>query len=171
MPCSLLRGASIVYSGAAMGRIVVGVDGSPASVAALKFALEEARLRRATVLAVHAWVLPLFEGVPGPFLLPVAPDPPLEQARSLLEAQAARVLDEAIAHVAAERPADVEVVSKVVEAAPAAALLEAAEDAELLVVGSRGRGGFAGLLLGSVSQRCAQRATCPVVIVRTSPNA
>jgi nucleotide-binding universal stress UspA family protein len=148
-----------------VGTVVVGVDGSAGSLEALRFALEEARLRRARLVALCAWMLPLTE-VPGPFLLELpAAGPTLEQVRPELERAAERRLDEALESVAGH--GDVEIERRVVEAAPAHALVEASEGAELLVVGSRGHGGFAGLRLGSVGQQCAHHARCPVVIVPT----
>jgi nucleotide-binding universal stress UspA family protein len=149
-----------------VGRIVVGVDGSPGGQAALRFALEEARARGATLHVVTAWTLPLTE-VPGPFLveLPGGMGPPFEEVRDALRHEAERTLDEALRNVLAGAEPGVELRREVVEAAPADALLRAARGADLLVVGSRGRGGFAGLLLGSVGQRCARHAACPVAIV------
>jgi nucleotide-binding universal stress UspA family protein len=151
-----------------MGRIVVGVDGSEGSQDALRFALREARLRGATLHAVLAWELPLFEGAPGPFLVEVPGElaPPLEETRTALEAEAERALDAALAEALQGEEPGVEIRRDVVEAAPAQALLEAARGADLLVVGSRGRGGFRGLLLGSVGQRCARESPCPLVVVR-----
>ena len=132
--------------------IVVGVDGSENSRQALRWAVEEARLRRARVRVVHAWwVYPM-----------VADDmeaPPLtNDAGGALQTFVAETLGE-------EQDVDVDAV--VVQGQQAsAALVDAAKDAVLLVVGSRGAGGFSSLLLGSVSQQCAQHASCPVAIVR-----
>ena len=81
-----------------------------------------------------------------------------------MEAAAQTVIDSSLHAVGAS--ADSLIEREVVQGSPARRLIESAVDAELLVVGSRGRGGFAGLLLGSVSQHCAQGAPCPVVIVR-----
>ena len=137
--------------------IVVGVDGSEASKDALRWALEEARLRRSPLLAVYAWLFPQIGGrgyIPSELLDP-----------ELLRATAQEQLDGFVADLAGE--SDGVEIEHVVRQGPAAqVLVEAAEEAELLVVGSRGRGGFAGLLLGSVSQQCAHHAACPVVIVR-----
>ena len=137
-----------------MGTIVVGVDGSPGALAALRFALEEARLRKASVTAVFAWSIPFVADVPSGLLPELLSD---------FRADAERLLEEAIAE--AGDPGGVEIGRLVVDAPAGRALLEAARGADLLVVGSRGRGGFTGLLLGSVSQQCTQHATCPVVIV------
>jgi nucleotide-binding universal stress UspA family protein len=148
-----------------MGLIVVGVDGSPGSIAALSFALSEARLRGSTLVALHAWVLPVEEAV-HPFLLeyPGPPELPLPELQEALGGAAAERLDAALAQVADESTG-VEVERRVVEGSPAETLVEASEGAELLVVGSRGHGGFRQLLLGSVSHQCALHARCPVVVV------
>jgi nucleotide-binding universal stress UspA family protein len=134
--------------------IVVGVDGSESAKAALRFALEEAQIRSLDVRAVAAWHIPApaYGGAFDPGLA----DELEEAARATLE----RVLTEAGAEAAGVH---VELVVR--EGAPARVLLDAADDANLLVVGSRGLGGFRGLLLGSVSQQCSQHAPCPVVIV------
>ena len=138
-----------------MQRIVVGVDGSDTSLAALRWAVAEARLRGAEVDAVHAWSYPAFTSAHG-FV------PPPTFARDDLVAEATTTLDRACESLH-ERDM---VVSRIVEEGPAArCLLDSAKDADLLVVGSRGRGGFAGLLLGSVSQQCAHHAPCPIAIV------
>jgi nucleotide-binding universal stress UspA family protein len=138
-----------------MARIVVGVDGSPVAAAALAFALEEARLRQATVDAVTAW----HEPYTAASLAPIAPDP------KVFTEAATRLLDEALASVDA---GGVEVRRLVERGGPAEVLLRVAEGADLLVVGSRGHGGFTGLLLGSVSQQVVHHATCPVVVVPLS---
>ena len=138
--------------------IVVGVDGSEESKEALRWALEEARLRRATLRAVHAWA------VPAVYVHGYAPPPDLVD-RDLLRDRAAQMLDAVVAEVAGEDP-HVAVERFASEGSAAQVLVEAARDADLLVVGSRGHGDFAGLLLGSVSHQCAHHARCAVVIVR-----
>jgi nucleotide-binding universal stress UspA family protein len=148
-----------------MRRIVVGVDGSPGSLEALRWALAEAGLRGAEVRVVHAWMVPLIDAVPEPWAIGSPTLGPSEdQVHEHLEAAARKVLD---ASMEEARPADpgVEIEGELPEGRPAAALLAAAQDADLLVVGSRGRGGFAGLLLGSVSAQCVHHAPCPVVVV------
>ena len=138
-----------------MATIVVGIDGSPASEKALRWAVAEARLRRAVVRAVYAWSFP-FRGGEIAHLAAEAAHPALQQEAEQLAENAVR---RAVG-------ADADMVERVViEASPAQALTETARDADLLVVGSRGRGGFAGLLLGSVSNQCAQHAPCPAVII------
>jgi nucleotide-binding universal stress UspA family protein len=144
-----------------MSVIVVGVDHSAGAKEALRFALEEAQLRQATLRAVHAWQS-AYIGVTGmEGALPAAGDELHE-----LRAAAAAALDATLKEAIPE-PGGVEVERRVVEGAPAAVLVEESRGADVLVVGSRGHGGFAQLLLGSVSQQCAHHAECPVVIVRS----
>jgi nucleotide-binding universal stress UspA family protein len=137
--------------------IVVGIDGSTESKQALAWALDEARLRQSKVRAIYAWLPPTSFAwyVPAKVLDP-----------RVLEGKAMELVEAAVAEVTDER-SDVKVECAALPGEPAAALLDAAGDAELLVVGSRGHGGFAGLLLGSVSAQCSQHATCPVAIVRS----
>ena len=140
-----------------MNGVVVGVDGSPGSLTALRFALEEARLRGAGVRAVGAWQVPTTVSASGvPALDPGLPDQLQLEARDALE----RALEDA-----GDLAAGVAIEPVVRLGAPAQVLLEEAQDADLLVVGSRGLGGFRGLLLGSVGQQCAHHAPCPLVIV------
>ena len=147
-----------------MGRIVVGIDGSPESKQALRWALAEARLRGAQLRVVHTWLFPYIAAGPG--LDPVLDADMIENARRNAEELVRAELDEL-----GDETVGVDIERAIVEeAAVAPVVLEAAKGAELLVVGSRGRGGFAGLLLGSVSQQCAHHASCPVVIVRASAN-
>ena len=145
------------FGGQAGGRIVVGVDGSDSSRAALAWAVRQAALTGARVDAVHAWRAPASYsyGYGYAMMLPV-PD---------LEKFAGRVIDKAVAEVA-DLASGVEIRAVTVEGNPARALLDAAKDADLLVVGSRGHGGFTEALLGSVSQHCVHHADCPVVVIR-----
>lgn len=143
------------------GSIVVGVDGSSESKAALRWALDEARLRQAKLRCVHAWLFPSVTGPNG-----VATRLAAEVFETLRD-DADELLESVIADVVSETDADVEIVRSVVEGPPATALIAASDGADLLVVGSRGLGGFRGLLLGSVGQQCVHHASCPVVIVRT----
>ena len=138
-----------------MERIVVGVDDSPQAAAALRWALEEARLHHASLAVVHAWLFPVAGDVPGAAVDTLATD---------LERGAGELLDRVV-DAAVGADAGVKLERRVLEGAAGAALVAAAADADLLVVGSRGRGGFAGLLLGSVAQRCLHHAPCPVVVV------
>jgi nucleotide-binding universal stress UspA family protein len=139
-----------------MERIIVGVDGSKNSLQALHWAAREAALRGAALVAVHVWQLNL----------PSAPYPVPTAAYDvdMIKQSGDAVLAEAIAAVdTASLSAPVERV--LVEGSAAHALLREAEHADLLVVGARGRGGFLGLLLGSVSYQIVHHATCPVVVV------
>jgi nucleotide-binding universal stress UspA family protein len=146
-----------------MEKIVVGVDGSEQSKDALRFALEEGELRDATVVAVHAWTLPVAPVdetlVPTPVDYPALFQELQEAADGLLESVVEEVTGAEGTGVRVERVA--------VEGPPAAVLLDAAADAGLIVVGSSGHGGFAKLLLGSVSEHVARHAPCPVLIHRT----
>ena len=144
-----------------IGRIVVGVDGSEHARRTLQWAVEEARLRKWEVIAVHAHSIPTAFVAPDPILgaSPPVPDPGLIEQ---LEGAADRMLAEEIDQVDSD---DVTIESRVVTGSAADALLQAAREGDLLVVGSRGLGGFKGLLLGSVSQQVVHHAPCPVVIV------
>jgi len=137
--------------------IVVGVDGSDASRAALRWALSEGALRHAVVEALHVWEVPVVFG-------PVVGAFPYDTAA--LEGSAGKLLDELVDEALAEvgEPA-VTVERALVPGGPAANLIEAGERADLVVVGRRGVGGFGRLLLGSVSDKVATHAPCPVVVV------
>jgi nucleotide-binding universal stress UspA family protein len=139
--------------------VVVGFDESDEAQAALRFALDEARLRGAALRVVHVWTVP---AAPGGFGL-VAP--PTDEHVEHMSAEAERVVDRALSGLPVEGRPPIE--RQIVQGSPAQVLIDASQDADLLVVGSRGRGGFAELLLGSVSQQCAHHARCPVVIVRS----
>lgn len=135
--------------------IVVGIDGSDGSRSALAWALEEARLRNDRVLAVHVWSSPSAYA-PAPWAVAVPADDE-EYARAAEE-----LVREVVSEVAGE---DAPVEARAVRGSPAGELLELAGEEHLLVVGSRGHGGFGGLLLGSVSDQCAHHARGPLVIV------
>ena len=146
-----------------MAVIVVGVDQSEGARAALRFALEEAKLRRATLRVVHAWQYGYIgaTGVEGAY---PALGGDIKELRAGAETALAETLRESIPEADT-----VEIERRVVEGRPAAVLVDESRGADLLVVGSRGHGGFTGLLLGSVSQQCAHHAACPVVIVHRKP--
>ena len=133
--------------------IVVGVDGSPASLAALEWAARQGALTGAPVEVVMSWEWPTSFG----WALPLPDYDPAGDA--------GRILDEATQKVRTAHP-NLEVRTSVVEGHPAPSLIEASRGASLLVVGSRGHGEFAGMLLGSVSEHCVTNAHCPVVVVR-----
>lgn len=147
--------------------IVVGVDGSPSSLRALRWAVRQAGLVEAPVEVVIAWQDPAaystgFEWAPVSF----------DSER--LAAAAEKVLADSLAQVTAGQQTDMppaHLVPRVVQGHPAQVLLDAAHGAQLLVVGSRGHGTLAGMLLGSVSQHCVQHAPCPVLVVpATAPD-
>lgn len=137
------------------GLVVVGVDGSKSSSTALEWAAKDAKARGATLKVVHAWEVPAFGY--GPY------DGPTDW--SGWRDDAARNLDEQVNAVLGD-DTGIDIVREVKEGSAARVLLDEAAEADLLVVGSRGRGGFAGLLLGSVSAQLAHHAPCPVTIVR-----
>lgn len=143
-------------------RIVVGVDGSEHGAAALRFAAEEARLRNATLVAVHAWsYVPLAPIQAGYDTMELPPTFVAEDVER--EEQAARVvLDDALSTL----PAGVEVERRVVPGSADDAILDAAAGAALIVVGSHGHGRLASALLGSTSSHVIEHAPCPVVVVR-----
>ncbi|MEV5187609.1 universal stress protein [Streptomyces werraensis] len=138
--------------------IVVGVDGSPSSREALRWAARQAALTGGTVLALTSWDCPQYHGALGWL-------PPSSGDEEALEARAREDLTRCVGETLGAH-GSVDVRTEVRYGTPASVLLRAARDASLLVVGSRGLGGFAGLLLGSVAQHCVQHAACPVVVVR-----
>ncbi|MEV8181003.1 universal stress protein [Specibacter sp. NPDC078692] len=131
--------------------IVVGVDGSPESILALRWAKTLASTLGCTIMAISAWHL---ETVYGPY--------PVTDWDGESEAQ--RVLDEAL-NQAFEGDSPAGLVAEVRRGRPVPVLLNLAQSAQMLIVGSRGHGGFAGMLLGSVSSACAAHARCPVLVV------
>jgi len=138
-----------------MARIVVGVDGSASSKQALRWAAEEAARSGATLEPLMAWENPQrYMWIPR-----------VEGGREDPSGHTRRALHQAVTAALGKEP-EVEVHEVVVEAPPARALVEAAKGAALLVVGNRGRGGFGGVLLGSVSFHCVSHSPCPVVVVR-----
>jgi nucleotide-binding universal stress UspA family protein len=142
-----------------MARVVVGVDGSDTAVRALGEAAAAARARGAALDIVSAWSFPALAMLPGPEDVPTP---------AQLEGAASKVIDDAVSEVGPEALAGVEVRRKVVQGHPAEVLVNAAHGADLLVVGSRGVGGFRGMLLGSVSTHCVHHADVPVLVVRQS---
>lgn len=140
------------------GPVVVGVDGSPASEAAIGLAFDEAATRGCGLVGVLAWTDTIFPVGPYGGEYPVID-------WTLLAEEADELLGERLAGWSEKYP-EVVVRRRIERDRPATALLDAAKEAQLLVVGSRGRGGFAGLTLGSVSQAMLHHAPCPVVIAR-----
>ncbi|MEH0827254.1 MULTISPECIES: universal stress protein [unclassified Micromonospora] len=140
------------------GPVVVGVDGSPASRAAVEFAAEQASLRGVALHAVHAYRHPHSDG-PGDMQ-------PLVYQESKLRDEEDQVLTQSLAGLD-ERHPDLPVTREVVRERPVAALTAASRRALLVVVGGRGHGELAGLLLGSVSHGVLHHSACPVAVVRT----
>ena len=137
--------------GESSGLIVVGVDGSPHARRALEWALSEARLRGGRCLLIHTYEFGIAASSPYAF-------PPLEEVTASADA----TLEE---ELVVARASGLPVEGKVVFGGAAKALVDAAAHADLLVVGSRGRGGFRGALMGSVSTACVHHAACPVVVI------
>jgi len=137
------------------GRVVVGIDGSPHSQVALTWAIEEARLRGLGLRIIHAFpALVTYWGSTSSEYYPKE------------EAGARKMFDETLA--AAPAMDDLDVEATMVPGNPSEVLIEASRRATVVVVGSRGRGGFTGMLLGSVSVHVANQAHCPVLVVRGS---
>jgi nucleotide-binding universal stress UspA family protein len=142
-----------------VGSIVVGVDGSDSSRAALHWAHDEAAHHGASLTVVTAWHLPTLPMSP-PFGAIPAEGYDVQPKRNALA-----VLEALVAGLEAREPA-VDVRSVIVEGNPAKVLIERSAECDLLVVGSRGLEGFSGMLLGSVSQHVVAHAECPVVVVK-----
>jgi nucleotide-binding universal stress UspA family protein len=166
-----------------VARIVVGVDASPGALRALAWAADEARLRLASLQVVHGYhaqalAAPLYfpsqEGLPGGAVAAGGRPPEAEMSEALeqraefqeaIRRQAEDLLERLLDEVG-EAVEGIDVQRSVVEDRnPAQALVELSADADLLVVGSRGRGGFTSLLLGSVSHAAVLHALCPVVVI------
>jgi nucleotide-binding universal stress UspA family protein len=133
-------------------RAVVGVDGSPHSAPALRWAIAEARQHGGEVTAVLAWQPP-FVAIPGAIEL------------DELEQSYKDYLVNTVTEIVPSPP--VPLVTMVAQGDAIESLIEAAKEADILVLGTRGRSRFAGLMLGSVSQACAANSPCPVVLVRS----
>ncbi|MGE5827086.1 MAG: universal stress protein [Micromonosporaceae bacterium] len=142
--------------------VLVGVDGSRASADAIGFAFEEASRRGVGLNALHAYSHPISENATR--MVPGILDEQLVKIEETTRAEESRVLTEAIGGWCDKYP-DVSVRRTLVHGRPAQTLVEASDRACLAVVGSRGHGGFAGLLLGSVSQAMLHHASCPVAVV------
>jgi nucleotide-binding universal stress UspA family protein len=154
-PVIVVRGSEPDRTGPRPQPVVVGVDGSPTSEAATAFAFEAASLRRVPLVAVHVWRDVLVDATMAPLL-----------DWNVIDSDEREVLAERLAGWTEKYP-DVPVRRLVARDRPARALVEESGRAQLVVVGSRGRGGFHGLLLGSVSQALLHNAHCPVAVVRS----
>jgi len=151
-----VSGSGSEPQGDVVKRVVVGVDGSEPSLRALRWAARDAELTGAVLDVITVWTFPEHAAPLGLVVRVPWPEDVMAQARQALDALIERELpgwDSQRVH------------AQVIRGSAAAVLLEAARDADLLVVGSRGRGAFADLLLGSVSERCVRQAPCPVVVV------
>ncbi|MGW5740485.1 universal stress protein [Amycolatopsis sp. NPDC003861] len=156
-PIVVVRGRTPHDSPPSSGPVVVGSDGSPDSEAAIAFACEEAKLRGTALVAVHTWSDVLADGM-------LRPHPLQEDPAEIVAAERGK-LAEQVSGWQRKYP-ELAIELEVVRGRPVRTLLERGEDAQLIVVGSRGRGGFTGMLLGSTSQALIAHSPCPVAVVR-----
>ena len=159
-PVAVIRGATEDAAPPAEGPVVVGVDGSPTSDAAIATAFDEASWRGAEVVAVHAWSQYASDHVRFQSI---------DEGREQVEQAEHELLAQRLAGWQEKYP-DVAVRRVVTSGRPVERLLEHAVGAQLMVVGSRGSGGFSGMLLGSTSQALIRHATCPLLVVRPVEN-
>lgn len=150
-PVAVVRAAADAVS--ASKPVLVGVDGSENSVPALELAFEEASRRKVGLIALHAWTD-----------VSAALDVSVSGWDAIRDSEDAVLAESLSGHT--ERYPDVEVSRILVQDRPVRALLEQSEGAQLVVVGSHGRGGFTGMLLGSTSSALVQAVECPIVVVR-----
>ena len=144
-----------------MGGIVVGVDRSTHAVNALRFALEEARLRGAELIVVEVWQQPYLSEDVGPDAASALDEPARRRAEQLLQDQVAKALD--------GEPAPEGMQALVRAGNPTEVLIRLGRSADLLVVGARGHGGFRHLMSGSVATQLVNHAPCPIVVVPARP--
>jgi nucleotide-binding universal stress UspA family protein len=142
------------------GRVVVGVDGSESSAAALRWAAYYADATGSTIRAVLAWHYPTAAGVPPVGVTPANVESEVEQSRQ-------EVLDKAITAALGGEPR-IPIERKLAYGHPVQVLIDESANADLLVLGHRGHGGFSGMMLGSVSTHCVTHAHCPVTVVRAN---
>jgi nucleotide-binding universal stress UspA family protein len=138
------------------GRIVVGIDGSPASLVALEWATRQAELTNSALRIVGTWNWPTSLGWTIP--IPDGFDP---------QQNVEKALDQVEADIRAKHPT-IEISTGALQGHPAPILVEESKGADLLVVGSRGHGEFVGMLIGSVGEYCATNAHCPVLVHRSA---
>lgn len=152
--------------------MVVGVDGSAGAREALRWAAAEARLRESRLRVVHAWMFGFTGGPGGGYGYPSGTRGGLFTGAGISEHRKAaeELLDSMITELGTNADG-IEVEPEVVEGGAAEVLIGAVSAGDLLVVGSRGHGGFAGLLLGSISHQCVHHAPCPVVVVHACTHA
>jgi nucleotide-binding universal stress UspA family protein len=156
-PIVVVRGRTPHSPPPVTGPVLVGADGSPDSEAALAFACEEAQVRGTGLTVVHAWNDTLADGVPR--LRPLQVD-----AAGIDRAERAKLAEQVAGWQ--EKYPDVPIELDVARGRPVRTLLERGEDAQLIVVGCRGLGGFTGMMLGSTSQALIVHSPCPVAVVR-----
>src|SRR5262245_33858508 len=147
-------------TGGTDGRIVVGVDDSVHAAAALRWALAEGALRQTTVEVVHSWSPPVSALPFGATLAFKVDEAAIDSAA---RDEVDRIVDEALAEMDVQPP---EVLRTILPGGPSVTLVDVAEGADLLVVGSHGRTGRRRMVLGSVAMNCVAHASCPVVVVR-----
>lgn len=140
-------------------RVVVGVDGSSSSARALRFAADEAREHAAELYVVTSYTIPAPPVAVGAYAVP----PWRDESEWLADAE--RTLNATLRETLGDDPG-ITVTNQAVEGSAAKVLIDASEQADLIVVGTRGHGGFAGMLLGSVSQHLTAHAACTVAVVR-----
>jgi nucleotide-binding universal stress UspA family protein len=156
VPVIVVPAKSSMPAGDSMKKIVVGVDGSAASLRALDWAYAEATMTGAELTVVHGWIYP-YSG----------PRTSVSEPRTQMQLDAMQELKTSLESLGPRMTGGpVHTHPKLSENSPADALLEEANDADLLVVGSRGRGGFRSMLLGSVSRTVVQHSPCPVAVIR-----
>jgi nucleotide-binding universal stress UspA family protein len=159
VPVIVVPSSPVAEIGATMRKIVVGVDGSAASLQALEWAYNEALVVGAELTAVHGWIYP-YDG----------PRTSVSEPRTQMQLDAMEELKSSLESLGSRLTGGpVHVHARLLERSPAQALLDEAADADLLVVGSRGRGAIRASLLGSVSRTVAQHAPCPVAVIRQGP--
>ncbi|MEU5266593.1 universal stress protein [Amycolatopsis sp. NPDC021455] len=156
-PIVVVRGRSPHDPPPGTGPVLVGADGSADSDAAIAFACEEARLRGTSLIAVHTWSDVLADGM-------LRPHPLQEDPVEIAAAERAKLAEQVVGWQ--RKYPDLAIEFEVVRGRPVRTLLERGEDAQLIVVGCRGRGGFTGMLLGSTSQALIAHSPCPVAVVR-----
>ena len=156
VPVIVVPAKPAVEFGASMKKIVVGVDGSAPSLHALEWAYNEALVSDAELTAVHGWVYP-YSG----------PRTSVSEPRTQMQLDAMEELKASLESLGPRLAGgSLHVHARLIEQSPAGAMLEESADADLVVVGSRGRGAVRSTLLGSVSRTVVQHATCPVAVIR-----
>lgn len=160
VPVIVVPAKPVAEVGPTMHKIVVGLDGSAGSLQALEWAYGEALLSGAELTAVHGWIYPY-----------AGPRTSVSEPRTQMQLDAMEELKSSLESLGPRLTSgSIHMHPKLVEQSPAQALLEEAKDADLVVVGSRGRGALRSALLGSVSRTVVQHATCPVAVIRQTEN-